>query len=326
MLQQETISEIVAKTLRTLALPEEPRQLYEPVGYMFSIGGKHLRPRLCLTTYGLFHDAVPQEVVWPALALETFHTFTLIHDDVMDRSDTRRGNPTVHCKWDENTAILSGDLMSILAYRYLAMGPADKLPAMLKLFTDTAVAVCEGQQRDMDFEKLPFITMEDYLQMIGQKTGVLLAASTCMGGILDGATDAQCKALYDFGFRTGLAFQIEDDYLDCFGDARTFGKPIGGDIAENKKSWLLVEALRRAVSEADKKRIAEILALGDDRRSEKIAAMTQLYIDLGVREAADAAILECHRDAIAALEQAGFNEEQVACLRSLAEKLLHREK
>ena len=326
MLQQETISEIVEKTLRTLALPDEPRQLYEPVGYMFSIGGKHLRPRLCLTTYGLFHDSVPQEVVWPALALETFHTFTLIHDDVMDRSDTRRGHPTVHCKWDGNTAILSGDLMSILAYRYLAMGPAGKLPAMLKLFTDTAVAVCEGQQRDMDFERLPFITMDDYLTMIGQKTGVLLAASTCMGGILAGATDAQCKALYDYGYRTGLAFQITDDYLDCFGDAKTFGKPIGGDIAENKKSWLLVEALRRAVSEADKNRIAEILALGDDRRAEKIAAMTQLYIDLGVREAADEAILECHRGAIDALQQAGFTAQQVDCLRSMAEKLLHREK
>ena len=326
MLQQETISEIVEKALRTLALPDEPRQLYEPVGYMFSIGGKHLRPRLCLTTYGLFHDSVPQEVVWPALALETFHTFTLIHDDVMDRSDTRRGHPTVHCRWDGNTAILSGDLMSILAYRYLAMGPAGKLPAMLKLFTDTAVAVCEGQQRDMDFERLPFITMDDYLTMIGQKTGVLLAASTCMGGILAGATDAQCKALYDYGYRTGLAFQITDDYLDCFGDAKTFGKPIGGDIAENKKSWLLVEALRRAVSEADKKRIAEILALGDDRRAEKIAAMTQLYIDLGVREAADEAILECHRGAIDALQQAGFTAQQVDCLRSMAEKLLHREK
>ena len=326
MLQQETISEIVEKTLRTLALPDEPRQLYEPVGYMFSIGGKHLRPRLCLTTYGLFHDSVPQEVVWPALALETFHTFTLIHDDVMDRSDTRRGHPTVHCRWDGNTAILSGDLMSILAYCYLAMGPAGKLPAMLKLFTDTAVAVCEGQQRDMDFERLPFITMDDYLTMIGQKTGVLLAASTCMGGILAGATDAQCKALYDYGYRTGLAFQITDDYLDCFGDAKTFGKPIGGDIAENKKSWLLVEALRRAVSEADKKRIAEILALGDDRRAEKIAAMTQLYIDLGVREAADEAILECHRGAIDALQQAGFTAQQVDCLRSMAEKLLHREK
>ena len=326
MLQQETITEIVEKAIRTLALPDEPRQLYEPVGYMFSIGGKHLRPRLCLTTYGLFQDAVPQEVVWPALALETFHTFTLIHDDVMDRSATRRGNPTVHCKWDVNTAILSGDLMSILAYRYLAMGPAEKLPALLKLFTNTAVGVCEGQQRDMDFEKKPFITMDDYLKMIGQKTGVLLAASTCMGGILAGATDAQCKALYDYGYRTGLAFQITDDYLDCFGDAKTFGKPIGGDIAENKKSWLLVEALRRAVSEADKKRIAEILALGDDRRTEKIAAMTQLYIDLGVRDAADAAILECHCGAIDALKQAGFTEQQVDCLRSLAEKLIHREK
>ena len=326
MLQQKTITEIVEKAIRALALPDEPRQLYEPVGYMFSISGKHLRPRLCLTTYGLFHDAVPQEVVWPALALETFHTFTLIHDDVMDRSATRRGNPTVHCKWDVNTAILSGDLMAILAYRYLAMGPADKLPALLKLFTDTAIGVCEGQQRDMDFEKKPFITMDDYLKMIGQKTGVLLAAAVAMGGILAGAPEAQCKALYDYGYRTGLAFQITDDYLDCFGDAKTFGKPIGGDIAENKKSWLLVEALRRAVSEADKKRIAELMALGDDRRAEKIAAMMQLYIDLGVRDAADAAILECHRSAIEALQQAGFTAPQVDCLRSMAEKLLHREK
>lgn len=326
MLQQESVSALVEKAIHSLDFTTEPRQLYEPVGYMFSIGGKHLRPRLCLMTYGLFHDAVPQEIIWPALALETFHTFTLIHDDVMDRSDTRRGHPTVHSRWDINTAILSGDLMSILAYRYLAMGPADKLPAMLKLFTDTAVAVCEGQQRDMDFEKKPFITMDDYLLMIGQKTGVLLAAATCMGGILAGASQAQCKALYDFGYRTGLAFQITDDYLDCFGNAATFGKPIGGDIAENKKSWLLVEALRRAVSEADKRRIAEIMAMGDDRRAEKIAAMTQLYVELGVRDAADAAILECHRSAIDALTQAGFNDAQIGCLREMAEKLLHREK
>jgi geranylgeranyl diphosphate synthase type II len=326
MLQQETINELVEKAIRTLAFPEEPRRLYEPVGYMFSIGGKHLRPRLCLTAYNLFHDAIPQEAVYPAIALETFHSFTLIHDDIMDRSDTRRGRPTVHVKWDDNTAILSGDLMSILAYRYLAMGPADKLPALLRLFTDTAVGVCEGQQLDMDFERKPFITMDDYLRMIGLKTGVLLAAAVAMGGILAGAPEAQCKALYDYGYHTGLAFQITDDYLDCFGDARTFGKPIGGDIAENKKSWLLVEALRRAISEADKKRIAEIMALGDDRRAEKIAAMTQLYIDLGVRDAADSAILECHNRAIEALERAGFTAEQVGCLKELAEKLLHREK
>ena len=326
MLQQETINELVEKAIRTLEFPEEPRRLYEPVGYMFSIGGKHLRPRLCLTAYNLFHDAIPQEAVYPAIALETFHSFTLIHDDIMDRSDTRRGRPTVHVKWDDNTAILSGDMMSILAYKYLAMGPADKLPALLKLFTDTAVGVCEGQQLDMDFEQKPFITMDDYLRMIGLKTGVLLAASVSMGGILAGAPEAQCKALYDYGYNTGLAFQITDDYLDCFGDAKTFGKPIGGDIAENKKSWLLVEALRRAVSEADKRRIAEILALGDDRRAEKIAAMTQLYIDLGVRDAADSAILTCHRAAVEALERAGFSAEQVACLKELAEKLLHREK
>ena len=326
MLQQESISEIVEKAIRTLSLPAEPRGLYEPVGYMFSIGGKHLRPRLCLTAYGLFHDSVPQEVVWPALALETFHTFTLIHDDVMDRSDTRRGNPTVHCKWDENTAILSGDLMSILAYRYLAMGPAACLPALSRLFTDTAVGVLEGQQLDMDFERKPFITMDDYIRMIGLKTGVLLAASVGMGGILAGASEAQCKALYDYGYNTGLAFQITDDYLDCFGDAKTFGKPIGGDIANNKKSWLLVEALRRAVSEADKKRIAEILALDDDRRAEKIAAMTQLYVELGVRDAADDAILSYHAAAIESLVKAGFNAAQVECLRTLAEKLIHREK
>ena len=326
MLQQESISGILEKALSSLQFPEAPRRLYEPVGYMFSIGGKHLRPRLCLTAYGLFHDSAGAQIVYPALALETFHQFTLVHDDVMDRSDTRRGRPTVHAKWDDNTAILSGDLMSILAYRYLSMGPADKLPALLRLFNDTAVAVCEGQQRDMDFETMPFITMEDYLGMIGQKTGVLLAASACMGGILAGAEEAQCRALYDFGYRLGLAFQIEDDYLDTFGNEQVFGKPIGGDIANNKKTWLLVETMRRAVGEAEKSRLREILSMDETRREEKIAAMTQFYLDLGIREAADAAAGAFHASAFEALEQAGFAPGQTAILRDLSQTLLHREK
>lgn len=326
MFSQNIISSILEKSLLTLDFKNEPQSLYEPIGYMFGIGGKHLRPRLCLTAFNLFSDDITDAVVYPALALEIFHQFTLVHDDIMDNSDTRRNQPTVYAKWGANSAILSGDTMSLLAYRYLALCPKDKLQPALKLFTDTAIGVCEGQQKDMDFEEMPFITMDEYMDMIGLKTGVLLGGSAAMGAVLAGASEKQVRGLWEFGYQTGLAFQITDDYLDTFGDRKIFGKPIGGDIANNKKSWLLVECLHRAKASDRKEELNALLALGEDERERKIEAVRQMYVDLGVRDDAEAAILACHDKAVKALEEAGFDKEQVATMTAFAEQLIHREK
>lgn len=326
MFTREQIDSIVRKGLMSLNLKQEPQGLYGPVEYMLGLGGKCLRPKLCLSAFSLFSDDITDEIVYPALALEVFHEFTLIHDDIMDRSDTRRNQPTVHVKWDDNTAILSGDAMSILAYRYLALCPPDKLRDALKLFTDTAMGVCEGQQKDMDFEEQPFVTMDEYMDMVGQKTGVLLACSAAMGALLAGAGEEKVKALYDFGYNTGLAFQITDDYLDTFGDPVTFGKPIGGDIALNKKSWLQVEAFHRAKAGERFPEFSQILALGEDKREEKIARMTKMYEELGVREAASEAILQCHAKAVEALEKGGLDAAQRDYMTEFAEKLIHRER
>lgn len=326
MFQQEILDNIVEKGIQSLDFQKKPDNLYAPVEYVFSIGGKHLRPRLCITAYNLFSDNIPQEVVHCAMALEIFHEFTLLHDDIMDKSDTRRGRPTVHVKWNDNIAILSGDMMSIMAYQHLAHCPQQHLPKALKLFSDTATGVCEGQQKDMDFENMPFITMDDYLDMIGQKTGVLLACSAAMGALLAGAPDAQVNALYNYGYNLGIAFQIADDYLDTFGDPKVFGKPIGGDIANNKKSWLLVEAMHRAVSEERKGRLKAICGMPEARREEKIAAMTALYVEFGIGEDARKAISEYSDKAIEALVKGGLNREQIDRMKEISDKLVQREK
>lgn len=326
MFSQDNLNSLVEKAIMTLSFKREPQTLYEPIGYMFGIGGKHLRPRLCLTAFNLFSDDITDTILYPAVAIEIFHEFTLVHDDIMDKSDTRRGQKTVHAKWGDNTAILSGDAMSILAYRYLAMCPKDKLQSVLTLFTDTAIEVCEGQQYDMDYEDLPFITMEEYMAMIGKKTGALIACPAAMGAILAGVDENKVKALHEFGYKTGLAFQITDDYLDCFGDARVFGKPIGGDIANNKKSWMLVEAQQRAKAQGCNAELQRLTNLPEEKREEKIASVKQMYVDLGVKDGAAEAILKCHNEAVAALENAGFTEEQVERMKTLAEGLIHREK
>ena len=321
----EEIDRILENCVKLQHISREPANLYEPLDYMMSIGGKRIRPKLCLLTYNLLSDDLNNAILFPAMALEIFHEFTLIHDDIMDRSDTRRGCPTVYRKWNENVAILSGDAMSILAYRYLSYAPEKVLPQALDLFSETAMQVCEGQQYDMDFEDLPFITREDYLEMIGLKTAVLVACSAKMGALIAGAPAEACEALYRFGYQLGIAFQITDDYLDTFGNEKVFGKKIGGDIVNNKKTWLLVESLRRA--DGDRKQQLENLMLqGEEARSEKVPAVRSLYIDLGVKEAAEAEILVYHRKAMEALSGAGFAPEQTRYLEQFAEALIHREK
>ena len=321
----QEIDRILENFARLQNISREPATLYEPLDYMMSIGGKRIRPKLCLLTANLLSDDFRNPLIFPAMALEVFHEFTLIHDDIMDRSDTRRGCPTVYKKWDENVAILSGDVMSILAYKYLAYAPQAVLPQVLELFTTTAMQVCEGQQYDMDFETLPFITMDDYLSMIGLKTAVLLACSAKMGALIAGASKEACNALYDFGYQLGVAFQITDDYLDTFGNEKVFGKKIGGDIVNNKKTWLLVECLRR-VSGQRKQELEKLLQLGEDKRQEKVEAVRNLYVELGVKEAAAAAILVYHKKAMDALAASGFDPAQTRILAQFAEELIHREK
>ncbi len=321
----EEIDRILENCAKLQHVDREPRNLYEPLEYMMSIGGKRIRPKLCLLACNLVSDDLPDSVLFPAMALEIFHEFTLIHDDIMDRSDTRRGNPTVYRKWNEEIAILSGDAMSILAYKYLSHAPQEVLPQALALFSTTAMQVCEGQQYDMDFEQMPFITMDDYLGMIGLKTAVLLACSAKMGALLGGAPEEACRALYEFGYQLGIAFQITDDYLDTFGNEKVFGKRIGGDIVNNKKTWLLVECIRRADA-AHKKDLDNLMQLGEDHRDQKIEAVRNLYIELGVKEAAEAEILTWHKKAISALATADIEPERTGNLLQFAEQLIHREK
>ena len=321
----EEIDRILENSSKLSLVNREPANLYDPIGYMMEIGGKRIRPKLCLLTYNLLKNEMNSSILFPAMALEVFHEFTLIHDDIMDRSDTRRGNPTVYKKWNENVAILSGDVMSILAYNYLAYAPTDVLPQVLNLFTDTATQICEGQQYDMDFEDLAFITMDDYLSMIGLKTAVLLACSAKMGALIGGASKEVCDALYRFGYELGMAFQITDDYLDTFGNEKVFGKKIGGDIINNKKTWLLVESLRRADGE---RRLAlqQMMQIGQIDPAAKIEVVRNLYVEIGVKEAAENEILVYRQKAMDALEATGIAPERTRYLVEFAEKLIHREK
>jgi geranylgeranyl diphosphate synthase type II len=321
----EEIDRILENCSKLRHIKQEPANLYEPLDYMMSIGGKRIRPKLCLLAYNLLSDDFRNPIVFPAMALEVFHEFTLIHDDIMDRSDTRRGCPTVYRKWNENVAILSGDAMSILAYKYLAYAPQTVLPSVLDLFSTTAMQVCEGQQYDMDFEEMPFITMEDYLEMIGLKTAVLLACSAKMGALIGGASKEVCNALYEFGYQLGIAFQITDDYLDTFGNEKVFGKKIGGDIMNNKKTWLLVESFRRADG-TQKQQLKQLLQMDESQRDAKVEAVRNLYVELGVKEAAASEILSFHKKAVDALSAAGLEPGRTRVLAQFAEELIHREK
>ena len=323
MLRSEELDKFVENGLAALNLRQEPKELYEPIEYMISIGGKRLRPELCLLTYNLFSDKIEKSILHPALALEIFHGFTLIHDDIMDKAELRRGQQTVHKKWNDNVAILSGDVMSIQAYQLLANAPQAVLPQVLALFSKTAAQVCEGQQYDMNFENIPYITMDDYISMISLKTAVLIACSAKIGALIAGAEEKTAQALYDFAFSLGVAFQIQDDLFDTFGQGNVFGKKIGGDIMNNKKTWLLVESFKIANKE-QKKQLDQIMAMGEDQEEEKIARMQQMYITLGIKEAATEAIMGYYNKALEIIGKVGFNPAQMEQLNKFADKLIKR--
>ena len=288
MIPESTISEALKSLFSNIQFQKEPAGLYDPLRYMIEIGGKRIRPRLCLTTYGIFADELGPHILEPAAGLEVFHTFTLIHDDIMDRSPLRRGHDTVWKKWNEDTAILSGDVMCIDAYKRIAQAPAAVLPEALRLFSKTASEVCDGQQMDMDFEHRDNVPMEEYMTMIGLKTGVLIACAAQMGALIAGADKWSQECLYEYGYYLGLAFQVADDYLDAYGDEKVFGKPIGGDILNCKKSWLTIRAQEKGADG-----IIEALnapAETPEEKAAKIARVKALYGSVGVADDARKAI------------------------------------
>lgn len=285
----------------------EPHNLYAPIDYALQSEGKRLRPMLVLMAVKLFGGDV-SAALQQAAAMEVFHNFTLLHDDVMDNADVRRGRPTVHKKWNDNTAILSGDAMLIKAYQMLEQTPADKLQAVLAHFSKTAVEVCEGQQYDSDFEYREDVTIEEYFKMIRLKTAVLLAGCLKMGAILAGASEADTQALYDFGIAIGIAFQLRDDYLDCYGDERTFGKKIGGDILCGKSTFLLIETLKRC-SVSQTLTIRQLLKNHTIGSEEKISAIIDIYTRMDMPRVCEEAMNKYYNQAMEALGRLSVSEE-----------------
>ncbi len=277
----EEYRQIIEDQLQMMDGMKRPEGLYEPVKYVLSLGGKRLRPTLCLASAALFGDY--SSAVMPALGLEIFHNFTLLHDDIMDQSEVRRNQPTVHKAWGNNSAILSGDVMLIKAYELVTKSPVGVLPQILEVFNRTAIEVCEGQQFDMDFEKTTDVTEEGYLDMIRLKTAVLIGGSMKIGGIIGGGSLRDCGLLYKFGQDIGMAFQLQDDWLDVYGNKESFGKEIGNDILSNKKTFLLITALNRLENES-KKELLEWLQRKEYNAEDKIAAVTRLFDEANVSE------------------------------------------
>lgn len=305
----------------------EPYGLYEPIEYTLAAGGKRVRPHLAMIASQMF-DGKDEDVLPAALALEVFHNFTLLHDDVMDKADVRRGRPTVHVKWNDNTAILSGDQMLIEAYKLLSGVSADKLPKVLKLFNQMATEICEGQQYDVDFETQEQVTIEEYLKMIRLKTSVLLANALQIGAYIAGADEQAQEALYQFGIAVGLAFQIQDDILDVWGDPKTFGKVVGGDISCNKKTFVYLTALHRATqSSTTLHHVTQLQqwysqVLQDN--TEKIVAVKTIFEQLEVREACEMMVADYTQKALQILATLPQNAA-TAQLRQLANKLNTRQ-
>ena len=312
----------IQNAIAQLDWKREPYGLYEPIEYILNLGGKRLRPMLAVLASQIFNGN-KENVIPAALALEVFHNFTLLHDDVMDKADMRRGHPTVHTKWNENTAILSGDQMMIEAYKQLALLPDDKLPQVLRWFNEMATAICEGQQYDIDFESSTTVAISDYLMMIEKKTALLLAYSLRIGAYIAGASEQEQEALFQYGRHIGIAFQIQDDVLDVYGDPSNFGKAIGGDICCNKKTFLLLTALD--IADAESKASLLQWLITSNKNAEKIQAVTALYTQLGVREMGEAVMENHTAEALAQLELLPQNE-YTNQLRVLAEKLATRKR
>jgi geranylgeranyl diphosphate synthase type II len=320
----EQTQEIVSQLFDDIHWDDEPTGLYTPIGYVLALGGKRIRPTLTLLAANLFTDNI-QSAISAAIGLEIFHNFTLLHDDIMDKAPVRRNQPTVHIKWNESTAILSGDAMLIKAYQYIAQIPEEKLTEALALFSKTALEVCEGQQLDMDFESRKNVSEEEYLEMIRLKTAVLLAACLKIGALVGGADADDAQQLYDFGINIGLAFQLKDDLLDVYGNPKTFGKQIGGDILCNKKTYLLIKALDNADSSQNEKLAHWLSEEKTENPETKIKAVTEIYNQTGTKTICEEKMDEYFAIAMNHLAKVNVQEDKKKQLSQLANKLMFRE-
>lgn len=315
---QQYISDYLESQYET----KEPRNLYEPIHYILKLGGKRMRPVLTLMSAEVF-DADYKVALPAALAVEVFHNFSLVHDDIMDDAPLRRGNETVHEKWNTNTAILSGDAMLILAYQYFEKYNTDVFRDLAKLFSKTALEVCEGQQWDVDFETREDVTIPEYLKMIEYKTAVLVAAAMKMGAIVAETSQENADLIYDFGLNLGLAFQLQDDYLDAFGNPETFGKQVGGDIIENKKTYLYLKAIEFA-SQTQKEQLLHLFSIHPNDNVEKIASVKEIFNVTGASKATQQAILEYTLKAFETLQKIQIDNEKKDMLHSFGENLMGR--
>ena len=324
MQNADQILTLVNQYLDQLPYERRPKSLYEPIRYVLSIGGKRIRPVLMLLSYNLFRDDV-ESILPVACGLETYHNYTLLHDDLMDQAPLRRGKPTVHMRWDANSAILSGDSMLVLAFQRIASCDAKHLQPITHLFTETALEIGEGQQYDMEFEHRNDVTEEEYIEMIRLKTSVLLACATKMGALLADASEENAQLLYQFGEKLGLAFQLQDDFLDVYGDSKVFGKAIGGDIVSNKKTYMLINALNRAIGRQREELTHWITAEQFDHQ-EKIEAVTRIYNELHIDQLAQEKITAYFNECLSLLDALKVEESKKQALRDYATKLMHRNK
>ncbi len=314
--------EFIANYLESQYETKEPKNLYEPIHYILGLGGKRMRPVLTLMSAEVF-DADYKKALPAALAVEVFHNFSLIHDDIMDDAPLRRGNVTVHEKWDINTGILSGDAMLILAYQYFEKYDPAIFRELAKLFSKTALEVCEGQQWDVDFETRTDVSIPEYLKMIQYKTAVLVAAAMKMGAIIAETSEENANLIYDFGLNLGLAFQLQDDYLDAFGNPETFGKQVGGDIIENKKTYLYLKALEFANNDQAEK-LVHLFSIHPNDSSDKIAAVKEIFVASGAAQETKNAIQDFTFKAFDTLQNISIDNDKKEMLRTFGENLMGR--
>ncbi|MDT3401873.1 polyprenyl synthetase family protein [Mucilaginibacter terrae] len=315
---------LIEDAVNQLSFPAQPSELYEPITYIMALGGKRMRPALLLMACDMFGGDV-KKALPPALAIEVFHNFTLVHDDIMDNAPLRRGKATVHEKWNPNTGILSGDVMLVEAYKLIMQVDDSILRRVLEIFSNTAVGVCEGQQFDMNFEQQSEVEIDAYINMIRLKTAVLLGGALNIGALIGGASDEDASLLYTFGEQLGIAFQLQDDILDVYGDPEKFGKQVGGDIISNKKTFLLIKALELADAD-EKQALNQWINAVDFNAAEKVTAVTSVYNTLNIRQKAEEAMQNYAAIGFEALDKLSISEDKKQYLRSFADGLMVREK
>ena len=323
MYKAEELLKMVNEALEQLPYDRKPASLYEPIKYVLSLGGKRVRPVLMLMGYNLWKDD-PERIMMQAIGLETYHNFTLLHDDLMDNADMRRGHETVHKKWNANQAILSGDTMLLQAFERIEACEVDKVKEVFATFMQTTYEIGEGQQLDVEFETRNDVTEDEYIEMIRLKTSVLLACALKIGAILAGASKADADNLYKFGEQIGLAFQLQDDLLDVYGDPKVFGKNIGGDITSNKKTYMLINAVNRANASQREELMRWIDATTFDR-NEKVAAVTRLYDEIGIRQLCEEKMEACYQLGLQYFDKVQVSDERKAILKAYAAAMMKRQ-